>query len=389
MPTLCSHRQCTGCAACANSCPKNCITMRRDPEGFLRPTIDSTHCIHCNKCEQSCPLMIPPKHLNTETKAYAAIHGDPQIRLASTSGGVFSLLCEWVLAQGGAIFGATYDDTFSVIHHKITRRSDLDRLRTAKYAQSVIDHTYREAQQLLIQGQYVLFSGTPCQIAGLTSFLKKNYENLILVDLICHGVPSPAVWAYYVAYRSQRDNNGAAPTSINMRCKNTGWPQYSVCFNYNNEFHYTASNTQDPFLRCFIANLCLRPSCYNCAYKGTSRISDFTLGDYWGVWNQLPEYHDEQGTSLVLLHTEKAHKIWETLSPLHYQEVDIDKALEENPSALVSSNLPHHREYFMTHYANDDFQKLVDKLLPKPKTLPFWRQVLPFLRRARRRLLRL
>ena len=363
---LCKTGLCTGCSACANACPEQCIQMAADAEGFLRPKIDSSQCVVCGTCQNVCPVLHPKAHSH-ETVAYAAVHKDDAIRLESTSGGVFSLLCQWVLDHGGIVFGAAYADDFSVAHGCVEKASDLSKLRTAKYAQSAIGDSYRRAKTFLEQGRYVLFSGTPCQIGGLRTFLGKDYGRLLTVDLICHGVPSPAVWEHYIQYRGEQDAQGERPTSINLRSKESGWAGYSIRLDYAGGQTYRMPNSQDPYLRCFVKDLCLRPSCYACSFKGIDRCSDFTLGDYWGVWSQLPELDDNQGTSIVLLHSEKAKRIWPELLPgMKAVQVDADQCFSENPSALSSATEPDDRQMFLSRYQSEDFSDLADELAPIP-----------------------
>lgn len=368
MEKLCTYDRCTGCGGCAAVCPRACITMEPDDEGFLYPLVTEADCIHCGLCSRVCPVLSEQTPSGPPT-AYAAIHLEEQTRLESTSGGVFSLLCRWVLEREGIIFGAAYRDDFSVEHRMVTTSGELAALRGAKYVQSQLGKTYQQVQTWLEKGKYVLFSGTPCQVGGLVSFLGRDYDRLILVDLICHGVPSPKVWSYYIRYRSDMDADGAKPLRVNLRSKETGWPGYSIRFDYPDGIHYSALNSQDPFLRGFVGNLYLRKSCYDCQFKGVVRQSDFTLGDYWGVWNQIPELHDHKGTSLVLLHTEKAGTIWRQIAgEMQYVETDSLTALIDNPSALVSSTLQGNRELFFLRYEDEDFQELVSELSPQSTT---------------------
>ena len=303
--------------------------------------------------------------------AYGAINLDSQTRQNSTSGGVFTLLGQWVLQHGGVVFGAAYNEDFSVAHCRVESVDDLWKLRGAKYSQSVLGSAYLETAELLKEGRYVLFSGTPCQIAGLKAFLKSDDDKLILVDLICHGVPSPQIWRHYINYRKCMDADGENPTSINLRSKKSGWPGYSVCFEYTNQMHYDMLNIKDSYLWGYINNLFLRPSCYNCKFKGEHRESDFTLGDFWGVWDQYPQIHDGLGTSLTLIHTKKAEQIWTKVSDkMTCEEVDGFRALENNPAAVCSPEWTQKRELFFREYLKEDFQKVVDGLCPKPEALP-------------------
>lgn len=364
---LCKTELCTGCAACANACPNRCIQMTADTEGFLRPVVDASQCVDCGACQRACPILHPVA-CDNKTVAYAAIHKDESIRMESTSGGVFSLLCQWIFDRGGIVFGAAYANDFSVEHRCVRSMDELTILRTAKYAQSRIGNSFQDVKQYLNDGKWVLFSGTPCQVGGLRAFLGKEYERLVLVDLVCHGVPSPAVWSQYIDYRSKIDASESAPISINLRSKTTGWPSYSVQFEYENGKHYSSLNFEDPYLRCFVGDLCLRPSCYNCYFKGISRSCDFTLGDYWGVWSQLPEYNDGKGTSLLLIHSQKARSLWlQICNQVTYQQVELPNCLEENPSALRSALMPENRAEFMKRYLSEDFQLLINELKPVPK----------------------
>ena len=366
MEKLCKTELCTGCGACAAICPMDCITMEADKEGFLRPAVQAEKCIDCSRCRQVCPILTESSLPGRATVAYAAVNADEQVRFSSTSGGIFSLLCNWVLERNGVIFGAAYDNAFHVVHCLAQEKHDLHKIRGAKYAQSRLDNTFHQVREHLKDGKYVLFSGTPCQIGGLVSFLGKDYAKLILVDLICHGVPSPMVWQHYIDYRSARDADGKKPVSIHLRSKETGWPGYSIRFEYPDGTVYSAPNSQDPYLRGFVRDLYLRQSCYDCHFKGRSRQSDFTLGDYWGVWSQMPEYHDGKGTSLVLIHTEKGKKLWEQISPhMRFGEAPAN-ALADNPSALTSSALTGQREQFFARFRQEDFHTLIDALCPKP-----------------------
>lgn len=381
---LCKTELCTGCAACANACPKQCIQMIADEEGFLRPIIHAPQCVGCGACQNACPILNAEEY-RTDTIAYAAFCKDDDIRMGSTSGGVFTVLCQWVFEHDGVVFGAAYANDFSVEHRCIRSIDELSALRTAKYSQSRISDSFQQVKQLLNDGQYVLFSGTPCQIGGLRTFLGKEYDKLFLVDVICHGVPSPAVWTKYIDYRSRMDACGAAPVAINLRSKKSGWPSYSVCFQYQSGISYNAQNSIDPFLRAFVGDLCLRPSCYDCQFKGISRNSDFTLGDYWGVWSQEPDFNDNKGTSLVLIHTEKANEIWnEITEKMCCKQVNPMIALGENPSATYSPIKPENRQKFMNNYTEQDFDGLVNTLCPiqiPQNPSPIWKRALNKVRR--------
>lgn len=356
---------CVGCGACSSICPKRCVTMRVNEEGFFYPHVDDSLCIECKNCQLVCPVLNHTICSDIFTRAFATYVCDEEIRFHSTSGGIFTLLSKWVINQGGIVYGAAYDGDFKVIHMRCDSMKQIDKLLQAKYSQSDLGNTFIEIKQLLEQEKYVLFSGTPCQIYALKTFLKKDYIRLFLVDLICHGVPSPAVWSRYISYRSERDNDGKYPVNINMRNKETGWPAYSVCFEYQGGKKYLQENNLDPFMRAFIKDLCLRKSCYDCNFKGIDRISDFTLGDYWGIWSQMPEFNDGKGASVVLIHTEKAMGVWSIIKDeCEYRELDPKLSVSENPAAEYSVENPAQRKAFMERFRKEDFQNLVDLLCP-------------------------
>ena len=328
MARLCEKELCTGCTACASACPLGCITMQPDAEGFLRPVVEESRCTGCGLCGRVCPVLFSPDS-TPMPQAFAAKNKDETVRGVSTSGGVFTLLAQYVLDRGGV---------------------------------------FSQVKALLAEGRKVLFSGTPCQVAGLRSYLGRDDDNLLLVDLVCHGVPSPAVWERYLAWRSEQAAGGVRPATVNLRSKDTGWSTYSVDIRWPYGKSYLASNREDPFIRAFVGDLCLRPSCHRCSCKGLTRCADFTLGDYWGVWDQLPSMSDNGGTSIVLVHSQKAKALWEELSPaMTVQAADARRCMEQNPAALQSAPLDReNRALFLHRYESEDFAALVDELLPRP-----------------------
>ncbi len=333
---LATKEQCTACAAV---CPRGCITMAADAYGFPYPVVDGDSCIGCGLCETVCPVLSPQKCVHSPA-AYAAQSRDECLRWESSSGGVFSELARAVLAQGGAVFGAAYDETFQVVHRCVEREADLAALRGAKYAQSHLGTTFAQVQQRLKTGQTVLFSGTPCQVTGLRAFLRQDYPNLITVDFVCHGVPAPLAWREYVTYRTGRDRGGKAPQAINLRSKVSGWSRYRYCnvFSYPDGTCHAQQSSQSLFMKLFVEDFINRESCACCPCKGYSRVSDFTLGDFWGIWDILPELDDDKGTSLVLVQSEKGQRLWGQISPgLTLCPVTLEQASAQNPSLLSSS----------------------------------------------------
>ena len=347
---LAGKKNCTGCGSCAAVCLHHCINMNQDEEGFLYPVIEKQACISCKLCEQSCPVLTDNTVIrSSKTLSFAAQNKNEDIRRESSSGGIFSALALSVLEDGGAVCAAKYSDDYEVVHDIVTTKEDLRSFYGAKYSQSKAWHCFIRIKEMLQQGRRILFIGTPCQVAGLKAFLNRPFKNLILIDMVCHGVPSPLVWNKYLEERRQQDADGAKISAINLRDKSTGWSNYnySVRFDYKNGRIYSTCQQQDKFMQGFIANLYLRPSCSRCIFKGIERASDITLGDYWGVWMQHPKFDDNMGTSLVMIHSDKGKKVWDTVEDqFKHLVIDNDEAAQYNPSILQSSIASEKRETF-------------------------------------------
>lgn len=365
---------CTGCTACSSICPKNSISMIDNGEGFLYPQVDKDTCIDCGLCEKVCPLINPPV-VSSDTKSFGVKNRDIEERKRSASGGVFPLLANLIINQGGLVYGAAYDKNFDVEHISISDIESISKLQSAKYSQSKLGNCFRAVHKELNNGKLVLFSGTPCQCSGLKTFLGRDYKNLILVDLVCHGVPSPKVWQTYIDYRAMTENDGKRPLRINLRSKKSGWSyyKYSTEFDYGNGQKTYIYSDKDLFMRAFIGNICLRKSCSCCHAKGVNRCSDLTLGDYWGVWDQYPDLDDNYGTSLVLVHTEKGESlINKLLGQVDLLNVNLENAINSNASIYLNSHQHSNRDQFLKQVNAERFRKLVvdgpyGKRVIKPK----------------------
>ena len=375
--------RCCGCSACANACPKDCISMVADAEGFLRPIVDETICISCNQCDRVCPILHPPVLPKQDTELLAAVNEDDADRSRSSSGGIFVLLVQYVLKKKGVVFGAAFQPDFSVSHDYAESEPDVYRFCGSKYVQSKIGDSYQKTRDFLEQGRYVLFTGTPCQIIGLKRFLGKDYPKLITMDIICHGVPSPAVWMDYVRQRIASDHAGQ-PEHIEFRAKDTGWSLFSMKFTYKDKV-YRSSLQEDLFMRGFLRNLFLRPSCHQCIAKDARRISDITLADLWGASKICPELYDDKGTSLVMLHSEKGKEVWDEIRhKLRCTPVGIE--VFDHNSAAIRSVVPHpNRALFFQQFNDcDDLSSLILELTPDPKPPSLYRRIQGKLGRALR-----
>lgn len=357
---------CCGCAACDNICPQNCITMIEDDEGFLYPTVNQQRCINCNLCVHVCPMIKAQNVSNPENTekhaAYAAYAKDKDLRLHSSSGGVFSLSAEWILQQGGIVFGAAYDRNFLVHHIAIERVEDLSVLRGSKYLQSRTEKAFQQVRDYLDTGKLVLYTGTACQIAGLKRYLRKEYPNLYTIDVLCHGVPSPKVWKKYIECMQ----NDSHLKDINFRDKVHGWKQFSLTMKYENGIIDTQVFGKNPYMRMFLKNICLRPSCYACRYKEMDRPSDITIGDAWGIDSYMPEMDDDNGTSVVITHSHRGSEMLEAIEEkMVVRKAELDQILP--PSADSRKSVTPHmnrKKFFWKLSTEESFQDLEKCLYP-------------------------
>jgi len=345
MIQIADKHECCGCGACMQICPKGCISLVADREGFDYPIVDHDTCIDCGLCENVCPVIHrgnPSEPLHT----YAAINPDQSIRMQSSSGGIFAILAEKTIADGGVVFGARFADGWSVEHAKAETNEDLAAFRGSKYVQSRIGLTFNKAKTYLISGRKVLFSGTPCQISGLLRYLQRPYENLLTIDVVCHGVPSPMVWYKYLA-------EDVAPVkdirAISFRNKDNGWNDYNITITLTNGLdNTTIANPfrRDHYMQAFLSNLSLRPSCYSCPAKNMSSGSDITLGDFWGIDHIHPQIDDNNGISLMMVNTAHGQEIIESLDMKIWSE-SYHNSIKYNPSVADSVSEPQYRSLFM------------------------------------------
>lgn len=357
---------CSGCSACFNICPKNAIEMKEDDEGFKYPIVNKKRCINCGMCEKTCPI-INKKERKNKVKVYAAINQSSDVRMQSSSGGIFTLIAEYILEQNGIVFGAKFDNDFNVKHEFIQDKEQLKEFRGSKYVQSNIGDTYKKTKEFLEKQKYVLFTGTPCQIEGLYAYLQNDYKKLYTQDIICHGVPSPKVWSKYLKYRKEVDN--AILKKIEFKNKDDGWQNWNLKFSYEKKAYKNSLNN-DIYVQAFLKNISLRDSCYNCNFKKKNRISDITLGDFWGIQNVNPKFGDNQGTSLVIINSDKGRELFEKIiNNIIYEEVDFESAIKYNTSMIKSPKKPKSRKKFFENIDNIPIDKLVKRYLPKERKI--------------------
>lgn len=368
---------CTGCSACYAACAKGAISMTPDAEGFSHPIIDSAKCVNCGLCAKACPVLVRPAP-RKPLAVYVAKAKDDELRMKSSSGGVFSLLARQVIFEGGIVFGAGFDHKdWHVMHKSAESEEELDDLRGSKYVQSEMGDVFRRVKTELESGRKVLFSGTPCQVAGLRLYLGKNYENLLLVDVVCHAAPSPLAWRKFLekraeAYYNDRVGGIMEIRRISFRRKDCGWKRYSLSLRFANDKEYLEDLTKDTFLRGFLSELYNRPSCHDCKCRELKSGSDLTIADYWRVHEKFPEMDDDRGASLVLVNTCKGETIWSNISNIADVSLsDFADAIRTNPAIVKSSPPNRNRARFFRAVHNKNFDRLVISLVRRP----LWRRV--------------
>lgn len=366
MIQITNKADCCGCSACLNACPKNCISMEADSEGFLYPSVDTTQCIHCGLCEKVCSFNneLPLRERKPET--YAAKIKDDAIRNSSSSGGIFSALADKIFEDDGVVYGVSMnEDMKSARHIRVDKKENFSQLRGSKYLQSSLGNTYRQVKDDLEHGKYVLFSGVPCQIDGLKLFLRKEYENLLTVEVICHGVPSPSLWKKYCEHLENKFS--AKIESVNFREKRNGWKKFGLVEEGENISQYLGLG-QDPYMQMFLRNYCLRPSCYQCKAKKFESMADITIADFWGINKVLPKMDDDKGTSLVLIQTAKGEKIFGNIGKnCIVCKTDYEQSIRENPAYYKSVERPEERDCFFNDMNSMDFEGLQKKYCKKVK----------------------
>lgn len=369
-------KKCTGCSACVEKCPKQCISMISDKEGFLYPQIDNDRCIHCNLCEKVCPVLGEYEN-RKPIQIYIGYNLNSEILFQSSSGGIFTLLAERIIQEGGIVFGARFNDNWEVVHDYVESFKDLPLLRGSKYVQSSIEGSYSKAKFFLKLGKKVLFSGTPCQIAGLKRFLNTEYENLLTIDFICHGVPSPGVWGRYlqdfiVNHKLDINANKCSITDIFFRKKTFGWKNFSLSISSSSNLNDDIISIQEPlnkndYLKGFIHNLYLRPCCHDCHVKSWKSGSDINLADAWGIWNYYPELDNDRGCSIVTLLSSKGEKYFELIKESGKFIMGSEDFILKHNSAAYHSAKPHkNRKKFFKLLVDSQytFSEIIHKCLP-------------------------
>ena len=360
MELFINKQQCYGCGACENACNLGALQMQADEEGFLYPHIDEGKCINCGKCKQVCQIHNLKARLGQEPTVFAAKNKNEEVRSRSTSGGMFFALAEAVIQNGGSVYGVAHDKQFNVLHERAEGLEECQRFQGSKYAQSKIGDAYQRVKEDLRLGKEVLFTGTPCQIAGLATFLGEDAENehLILCEIICHGAPSPLMWKEHIAFIEKERKSKVV--AYKHRSKVAGWHGHNEHFFLQNGKNEYKSKLSQNHKDLFYAHLIIRPSCYECAYTGFPRMADISIADYWGIELCLKEFDDNKGTSLLILNTPKAESFFKRIEDkLERRESNLEDAFRDNHKHPAKRNI--NREKFWTDYYTNGYAYVLRK----------------------------
>lgn len=387
MIQITDKRMCCGCTACVNACPVQCIVMRRDrEEGFDYPVANPDRCIGCGKCESVCPVLNPAEPVSP-LAAYAVRCGE--FVDGSSSGGVFPALAKKVVDEGGVVFGAVMETDMTVGHTEADTMDEVQRMRGSKYVQSDLYSVYSDVKEYLRSGRKVLFTGTPCQVAGLHKYLGGSTEGLVCIDLACHGVPGPGLWEMYV--RSLEKREGSSMTAADFRDKSKGWRRYGFKAAYASGAGAYVRAYDDPYMALFMQDMTLRPSCYSCPSRGGRSCSDLTLSDLWSVARTAPELNDDTGASGVLVNTPAGLELFEHINADFSLKVSVDAVMAENGGFAESLPVPEKRaEFFegLKVIGVDVYKHMSRYIVRKPLSYRMWTRIRSMLSSIKRRVVK-
>lgn len=361
---------CCGCEACKNICPQKCITMKEDEEGFRYPIIDKEKCINCNLCEKVCPLKkeIQNKDLLKKTEFLAAYNKDDEILKKSSSGGIFWLLAEWIFENNGIVYGVIQEDTYNVKFSRAENKNEAEKIRGSKYLQAEVNDIYSLVKADLENSKLVLFSGTPCQVAALYKFLNKEYSNLYTVDVVCHGVPSNAVYRKYIEFMEKQNNKKV--TNIKWRDKVNGWGPNRITLYFDDNTTKTTISRENPFQIGFLDNVYLRPSCYECKYAKLPRIADISLADFWGYDKELLKNNNNKGLSIIVVSSNKGNTLLKNIEKnIIYHEVEEEYVKSKSRHVYIHPIKNKRRTNFFEDFNKMSFDNLAKKYMKKTSVI--------------------
>lgn len=368
MKDIIEKKLCTGCTTCMNICPKKAISFEKNEEGFKYPVIDQSKCINCGLCKKRCPVINKKKNISVN-KCYAGYNNDSIERLNSSSGAIFSIIANYVLEDGGIVVGAAFDSNNKLKHVAIDSKNKLDQLKKSKYLQSDLGNIFEYIKEQLKERK-VLFVGTPCQVAGLKSFIDSS--NLITIDLFCHGVPSPKLFRKYIEEIEHKYNDKLIDYDFRDNC--TGWENYSNKAIFRKNEIITNKRNND-YMKLFLSDVALRESCYNCNFKLGNKYSDITLGDFWGIKDIYSEMYMRDGVSAIIINTNVGIRIFDTIkNKITYRECTLNDIIVGNPMLEISTKRPSDRELFFNDLDNKNFHILTKKYVKKDSIIKKFRR---------------
>ena len=355
-----NYKKCTLCQACVNICPKKCITLELFNEEFNYPVIDKEKCINCDLCENVCPVLNPIEEVKPLKLIYAAMNLNEKERINSSSGGVFTSLANNIIENGGVVCGAAFNKNFYVNHIIIDNKEELRKLRGSKYVQSNTNGVFIEIKKQLLHNKQVLFSGCPCQVAGLKKFLGKEYDKLYTVDFICHGIPSQNTFNKYIELLQEKYKSNII--EFLFRDKTKGWHTFSVKVKFENGKEYINFATEDMYMRGFLTNIYCKPSCHSCEFRNFRSGSDITLADYWGSEIEEKNIDDNKGLSIVIVNSNKGKILKQNIeNNVFFKDTDYNRAIQHNQSLLKSSPVNINREKFLTMAQSNRYHRGFNK----------------------------
>lgn len=359
MDNIIDKKLCSGCTVCLSICPKKAISFKEDSDGFKYPVIDKDKCIDCGLCKKKCPVL-NTKDNDSINDCYVGFNNDDSEKLKSSSGAIFSLLADYVLGNNGIVIGAAFDKDNKLKHVAVESKKDLDKLKGSKYLQSDLNNIFTYIKEN-IKDRKILFVGTPCQVAGVKAII--NNKNLLCVDLICHGVPSPKLFDKYIKELECKNNDSLL--NYNFRDKRTGWDTYSNTASFKNN-NITELSKDNKYMNLFLSDVALRESCYNCNFKVGNKYSDITLGDFWGVQNYYPEMYNKKGVSAIIINTELGKEVFNIIkNNIEYKSCKLDEIISGNPSLKVSGKIPKNREQFFLELDSKSIDYLCSNYIRK------------------------
>lgn len=370
--------QCCGCTACYNACPVKCVIMKPDEEGFLYPSVDLERCVHCGMCEKVCPILHKENHIE-KTEGYIIRCKDKNIVEESTSGGAFTVFSTYLMSRGYVVYGAGYDKDMQVVCKKASKPEELKEMRGSKFVQSTLGTTFQAVKKELNEGQKILFTGTPCQISGLISYLGGKNKNLFCIDFVCRGVPSPGLWKNYVTMMEKK--YGSKMIGARFKHKTYGYHATTMKVDFKNGKQWYGSGRVDPMMKAFVTELASRPSCHQCAFKGVERQSDITIFDCYEYTKITGQKDDDKGYSSMFVHTEKGREVLQALKPqIIWREEPIDQLVTKNGIMVYNSAKPNEkRDEFYRAVAKMPIDQAIQKISPitfKDYILEFGKSVL-------------